>query len=99
MPSTRVDIGPTRGQYPGQATTVSYRIEMVDLSRPSAVALNGKIVTERVAGSTGPGWSYQPSTDTVTISAGPVPTSRALTFVETGGQPVQRVEPVSASPS
>ena len=91
-PTTRLTIGPARGGYPGEAKTATYHVELVDLSRPSEVTVNGDRLTQR-SGGTAPGWSYQPSTDTVTVDLAPAPTDRALTVEETGGRPVQRVEP------
>jgi hypothetical protein len=96
-PATTVSIGPTRGRYPGRPTTADYRVELVDLSRPHEVTLDGRPLAER-AGGGGPGWSYRASTDTLTVDAGTSATARALSIVETGGRPVQRAEP-TASPS
>jgi hypothetical protein len=90
----QVTIGAARGHYPGQASSVAYRVEMVDLSRPSKVTLDGSTLAERPSGGTRPGWSYQASTDTVTIVTGPSPTAHALTMVESGARPVELAEPV-----
>jgi hypothetical protein len=92
-PTTRVTIGPARGSYPGEATSVAYDVQMIDLSRPTGVTLDGKALAERTSAGTGPGWSYQPATDTVSVTTGPSPTDRAVTVVESGGGAVARPEP------
>jgi hypothetical protein len=95
-PSTRLTIGPARGRFPGEPAKVTYHVEMEDLSRPSGVTVDGAEVPERPASAGGPGWSYQPSTDTVTVEVGATPVERALTVTEAGGVSVQRREPTLA---
>jgi hypothetical protein len=91
--STRVTIGPARGRYAGQATTVSYVVQMVDLSAPSGVTLDGAALSRRPAGSAGPGWSYQAATDTVVVNTGPTSIAHRTTVVANGAGPVSRAEP------
>ncbi|MGB7051266.1 MAG: TIM-barrel domain-containing protein [Acidimicrobiales bacterium] len=90
--STKVTIEATKGRFPGQAAVSHDRIEIVDVSLPSSVTVDGRAVPERSAG-TGPGWSYQAATATATVVLPSTPISSATTVVERGGSPVERAEP------
>ena len=46
-PSVRVTIGAARGSYPGEPTSVSTTIEMVDVTRPDQVTLDGRNLSAR----------------------------------------------------
>jgi len=93
--STRVTVGSARGRYPGQAPTISYQVQMVDLSLPSGVTLNGAPLAERPVGSTKPGWFYQASTDTVVVMTGPRSIAQPTTVAANGTGPVSRAEPAT----
>ena len=92
-PSTRVSIGPARGRYSGQATTVSYAVQLVGLSPPSGVTLDGAALSRRPTGSNKAGWSYQPSSDTVLVNTGPISIAHRTTVQADGASPVSRAEP------
>ncbi len=94
---SRVTIGPAHGHYPGEPTAISYRIQMVDLTQPTSVSVNGHPVDHQAPGSHGPGWSYEANAATVVITAGSVPTTEAVTAVVTGSRPVNRPEPPAES--
>ena len=79
QPSVRVTIGAARGSYPGEPTSVSTTIEMVDVTRPRQVTLDGR-ASARGSGS-GPGWSYQASTATLTVDVGSRPVAHAARVV------------------
>ena len=66
--SVRVTIGAARGSYPGEPTSVSTTIEMVDVTRPDRVTLDGRSLTTR-SGS-GRRWAYQASAATLTVHVG-----------------------------
>ena len=89
----RVTIGAARGHYPGEPTAVDYRLEMVDLTQPSQVTLNGRRVAPQTPASGGPGWYYQPATGTVVVNTPAEPSTRAITVVATGSKLVDRPEP------
>jgi hypothetical protein len=93
----RVTIGAARGHYPGEPQTVSYRIEMVDLTQPSQVTVDGRALGRQAAGSDGPGWSYQAATATVVVSTPSLPVSRTATIVASNSQVVNRPEPAAAA--
>jgi alpha-glucosidase (family GH31 glycosyl hydrolase) len=95
--AVRVVIGSTKGRYPDEATSVAYHVEMVDLSRPSDVTVDGASLAPRRSGAAGPGWSYDAATDTVAVDVGPRPVSRPLTIEADGTAPVTRAEPPPAS--
>jgi hypothetical protein len=95
--STRVTIGPARGHFPGEPTDVTYRLRLTDLSRPAWVTLNGRRLTATAARGGGPSWSYDPSTDTVTVMVGAGAAGRTVTVVAGGSSTVARAEPPVAS--
>ena len=92
----KVTIGSAHGHYRGQPGAVSYEIDMVDLTRPAQVTLNGKRLDRRPRGATGPGWTYQASTSTVTVITAPLSTTRPSTVVASGTETVDRSEPVAS---
>ena len=91
-----VTVGPAQGHYPGQPTTVGYRLEMVDLTQPTQVTLNGRLLDPTTA-SGGPGWSYDAATATVVVTTPSMPTTRPVDVVVSGGRPVDRLEPATPS--
>ncbi len=95
--ASRVTIGPARGHYPGEPDAASYHLELVDLTQPSSVTLNGRRLARRPPGSNAPGWSFQAGTATVVVNTLAEPTTRALTLVASGGLPVNRPEPSISS--
>ncbi len=88
-----VTIGPARGHYPGEPTSMAYRLEMVDLTRPTQVTLNGRPLAARALGSDAVGWSYQAATATVVVNTPLLPASRRASVVASGSAPVDRPEP------
>jgi hypothetical protein len=94
---SRVTVGPAVGNYPGRPTAMRYRIDMVDLTRPSQVTLDGKLVTPTAPGSSTSGWYYQSTSATVVVNTPPHPTDRSLTVVATGAAPVNQTEPSAGS--
>jgi hypothetical protein len=94
-PSVRVTIGAARGSYPGQPTSVSTTIEMVDVTRPDQVNLDGRKLSAR--NGSGPGWHYQPSSSTLTVDIGSRPVGHEARVVAVGAIPVARGEPTTAS--
>jgi len=95
-PTARVTVGPAHGHYPGQPTSAGYRVEMVDLTQPSEVTVNGRPLA-RTSGSDVPGWSYDAATATVVVTTPSVSTTRAVVVVASGGRPVERPEPAAAA--
>ncbi len=89
----RVTIGPAQGHYPGQASSVAYRVVEVDVARPTTVTLDGHPLAERDGAPGSRGWSYQASTATLTVRTGLSPTTGSRTIVELGGGPLWRSEP------
>ena len=93
----RVTVGSARGHYRGQPTAVSYRLDMVDLTVPSWVTLDGRRLDRRSSGSDLPGWSYQSSTATLVVTTASMPTTKTFTVVASGTRTVSRTEPPPAS--
>ncbi len=90
--STEVTIAATRGRFSGQVTNSHDRVQIIDVSLPSSVTVDGRAVPERSVGSA-PGWSYQAATATVSVVLPSTPITSATTIVERGGSPVGRAEP------
>ena len=95
--STRLTIGSAHGHYRGEPAAVSYRLDLVDLTRPTAVTLNGRVLERRDAGSEATGWYYQGSTATIVVSTPSLSTARASTVVASGTRSVSRHEPSATS--
>ena len=93
----RVSIGPARGHYPGQPTSVGYRLELVDVSQPSQVTLNGRRIDRLPSASVAPGWYYQADTATVVVNTPSLTATRAVTVEATGALPVDRPEPAATT--
>jgi hypothetical protein len=91
--TSRVTIGSAHGHYPSEPAAVSYRIEMVDMTQPSRVTLNGRVLGQEPSGSNSPGWYYQPATATVVVDTQSVPSTGSATVVATGARPVNLPEP------
>lgn len=91
--STRITIGPALGHYPGQPTAASYRVQLVDVSAPRGVTLDGRALAQRPPVAAVAGWSYDASTATLTVVTGSSPTTGSVGIVENGGLPVDRAEP------
>jgi hypothetical protein len=96
-PLTVVTLGATSGRFAGEPTSVAYRLEVVDLSRPTEVTLDGGRLTERADPDGQPSWSYDPATATVTVVTGPAGVGRNRTVVVRGALPLQRTEPPVAA--
>ena len=92
-----VAVGAARGRYPGEPASVGYQLEMVDLTPPSQVTLDGRPLAQETSGSTAPGWYYQGATATVVVNTPPQATSRTFRVTESGGRPLDRSEPPTPS--
>ena len=92
-PVVRATILPTRGRYPGQPKTIDYKLDLVDVSQPSRVALNGKDMAEQANGASKVGWSYDASTDTVIVDVGPISGSRVESVAAVNASSVSQSEP------
>ena len=90
---SRVVIGAAKGHYPGGPTSADYRLEMVDLSRPSELTINGSPIARVRAGSKGLGWYYDESSATVVVELPSIPVSETATVVASGARAVSRPEP------
>jgi alpha-glucosidase (family GH31 glycosyl hydrolase) len=79
-------IGPARGSYPGEPATRQYTVDLVDVSNPRSVVVNGQPVT---------GWSYDAATHTLQVPLGSVPVNSSATITQVGGTAVQSAEPAA----
>jgi hypothetical protein len=85
---TTVGIGGSRGSYPGQQATRSFRVDMVGLSRPRAVLLDGRPLA---AGD----WAYDPATRTVDVTVSGLAAAASAQVTEIGGSSVAQAEPAA----
>lgn len=81
-----VSIGASRGGYPGQQATRSFRVELHGLTRPGSVLVNGR---------PGSGWSYDAATRTVVVPVTGLPRSAQAQVRVIGGQAVPQAEPAA----
>jgi hypothetical protein len=93
--SVSVTIGAARGAYPGEPTSMATTIEMVDVTRPDRVTLNGRTIGAQSR--THAGWSYQASTATVTVDMGSRPIDQQARVVAIGATSVSRGGPTDSS--
>jgi len=93
--SSVVTVGPAHGHYPGAPRARAYRVEMVDVTAPSTVRVDGRVLGPQAPGSGSPGWSYEASTATLVVDTPMLPTSGAVTVTATGAGAVDRSEPAT----
>ena len=87
-----VTIGPSRGRYRGEPTARRYRVEMVDVSRPSTVTVDGRRLRRTSLGSARVGWSYAASA-TVLVTTPTLAITGSATVVAAHCRGVDRPEP------
>ncbi len=92
-----VTIAEAHGHYPGEPHAMTYEVDVVDLTQPSSVSLNGTSLPPEPAGSSAPGWSYQRGSDTVVITTPPLSTDHAATIAVSGARAVDLTEPQTTS--
>jgi hypothetical protein len=83
-----VVIGPARGAYPGAPASRQYTVDLVGLSGPRSVLVNGQPLPASA-------WSYDGATHTVQVPLGTVAVGRATTVTQVGGTAVQAPEPAA----
>jgi hypothetical protein len=83
-----VGIGPSRGDYPGQADTRSFQIELTGLSHPRTVLLDGRPLARG-------DWTYDAATHTVTATVSGLSRAASAKLTEIGGTPVTQAEPAA----
>jgi len=83
-----VVIGPARGAYPDAPAGRQYTVDLVDLSSPRSVLVNGQPLPDST-------WSYDSTTHTVHVPLGTVAPGRATTVTQVGGTAVQVPEPAA----
>ena len=93
--ASTVIIGPACGHYAGEPGTRDYEIQMVDLSQPRQVRLDGQALPQVSPGGTD-GWWYDASAQTVTVALPASRTDQTLAVTQIGGSPVTRSEPAAA---
>ena len=86
--ASTVDIGPARGSYPGQAGTRSFDVDIVGVSRPQAVLLDGR----QLAASD---WTYDPAAHTVTTAVTSLANKASAQITEVGGTAASQAEPAA----
>jgi alpha-glucosidase (family GH31 glycosyl hydrolase) len=94
-PSVRVTIAAARGSYRGEPTSVATTIEMVDMTRPVQVVMNGRKLSAR--STSGPHWSYQASASTLTVDIGSRPVAQDARVLAVDATPLARGVPTVTS--
>ena len=84
--TSTVTIGTASGSYPGGPASRTYTVDIVDLSQPTSVLVNGAALPAS-------GWSYDSGTHTLQVPLPATSTSQSVTVTQTGGSAVQAGEP------
>ncbi len=90
--SSHVTIGADAGHYPGQLSSRSYTVDLVDVTAPQQVSLDDKALPQTNPDGTAPGWWYDSGAATLHVRTQPLPTNRSHTIVQAGGRPVDRAQ-------
>lgn len=93
--TSTVTVGPATGSYPGEPASRTYTVDLIDLSQPASVQVNGTTLPAS-------GWSYNASTHTLSVPVPATATSSTATVTQTGGTAVSLTEPpvtVSTGPT
>ncbi|HKN52747.1 MAG TPA: TIM-barrel domain-containing protein, partial [Amycolatopsis sp.] len=85
-----VDIAAQQGSYPGQVTGRGWTVRVHNTGAPGQVTVNGTALNQT---GSGPGWSYDPATRTLTIRTNTLPTSAAVQ-VRYNGTSASRTGPI-----
>jgi alpha-glucosidase (family GH31 glycosyl hydrolase) len=86
--SSTVSIGPARGSYPGQPGTRRFDVDIVGVSRPRAVLLDGRPLATS-------DWTYDPATHTVKTTVSRLANDASAHVTEVGGTAVTQAEPAA----
>jgi glycosyl hydrolase family 31/uncharacterized protein DUF5110 len=89
--SVGVTIGAARGSYAGEPAAQETTVELVDVTRPTRVTLDGRAL--RPQGGSGAHWSYDAPTATLSVDLGSRPVSQAARVVAVGAATTARGEP------
>ena len=81
-------MGSPARSYPGEPSSRSYTIDLVDESQPTSVQLNGQTLASSA-------WSYNSADHTLQVPVGAVATDSTATITQTGGTPVTLSEPTA----
>lgn len=88
--SSTVVIGPAHGSYPGAPATRTYTVDLVDVSSPRAVLIDGRPLPAS-------GWTYDQTTRALQVPLPATSTSRAVSITQIGGSAVTVAEPPATS--
>lgn len=93
---TSLTTGASEGSYPGELTSRAYQVEMVDISLPTSVLLNGQPLPQVAAGGQD-GWWYDTVNSVIHVDVPESPVDSTTTIAEVGGSPTPRPEPTDAT--
>ena len=83
-----VVIGPSCGTYPGQPGSRSFDVDMIGLSHPQQVLLDGRPLPAA-------DWTYDPVSHTVEVTVAGLALSASARVTEIGGASVAQAEPAA----
>lgn len=81
-----VTVHPAQGTYPGAPAARSFTVELVDISAPASVRVDGKTLPAS-------SWSYDGGSHTLTVPLAPTSTAGSVHVMEYGGTPINLLEP------
>jgi hypothetical protein len=86
--TSTVEIGPARGSYPGAPARRTYTVDLVDVSSPRAVLVDGRPQPAS-------GWAYDDASRTLQVRLPATPVGQPVTVTQDGGTAVQSGEPAA----
>jgi hypothetical protein len=90
--SSRVTIGADRGRFPGQQASRPYAVNVVDVTAPRQVTVDGHGLGQVSAASDAPGWWYDQPRATLHVRTASLRTDRAHVVAQAGAHSVQRAQ-------
>jgi Glycosyl hydrolases family 31/F5/8 type C domain/Domain of unknown function (DUF5110)/Carbohydrate binding module (family 6) len=89
--SSTVTIGAATGSYPGEPASRTYTVDLIDLSQPTSVQVNGTALAAS-------GWTYNAATHTLQVPLPALAVGQSETVTQIGGSAVQLSEPTGTTP-
>jgi len=84
--SSRLTVAAASGTFPGAVTQRSYAVDVLALSRPDRVRVDGVTLAEGAPGSTGAGWWYDAAAATLHVRTAALATDAAHVIEQRGGE-------------
>ena len=84
--SSRLTVGAASGTFPGAVAERSYAVDVLALSRPDRVRVDGATLAEVAPGGDADGWWYDDAARTLHVRTAPLATAVAHVVEQRGGE-------------